>query len=189
MWSAAGPCSCLEKILGGIESRHRLDRRTEVLQGVAERVDRSPAGPALRGAWLGHALHPALTDLPIGFWTSSMVLDLVGGARSRVASRRLVGWGLVSAVPTVGAGLVDWLQLTDPRKRRVGLVHAGSNAVATSCYLMSWCSRRRGRHVTGTMLGVVGGLAATVGGFLGGHLAFGTPVAGEPDAELPAWSS
>jgi hypothetical protein len=30
------------------------------------------------GSWLGHQLHPMLTDLPIGFWTSAFALDLTG---------------------------------------------------------------------------------------------------------------
>ena len=41
-----------------------------------------PDGPvkdALSGTWLGHALHPLLTDLPIGTWTSAVLLDWLGG--------------------------------------------------------------------------------------------------------------
>ena len=30
------------------------------------------------GRWAGHALHPALSDLPIGFWSGSLLLDMVG---------------------------------------------------------------------------------------------------------------
>src|SRR5205823_5296568 len=33
----------------------------------------------LAGTWLGHPLHPVLTDLPIGFWSSSFALDVFGG--------------------------------------------------------------------------------------------------------------
>src|SRR5215470_10169211 len=31
----------------------------------------------LNGTWLGHPLHPLLTDVPIGAWTVAMLLDLI----------------------------------------------------------------------------------------------------------------
>ena len=38
-----------------------------------------PAGQqvkdALHGVWLGHPLHPVLTDVPIGAWTTALALD------------------------------------------------------------------------------------------------------------------
>src|ERR671936_876851 len=29
----------------------------------------------LHGTWLGHPLHPVLTDVPIGAWTTAVLLD------------------------------------------------------------------------------------------------------------------
>jgi uncharacterized membrane protein len=116
-------------------------------------------------------LHPALTDLPIGFWTSSMLLDIVGGRRYADAARLLVGVGVLSAVPTALTGLAD-LPTLPQSKRRVAVVHAASNALATLLYLKSWSLRRRHR-VTGIGIGFVAATAATIGGYLGGWLAFG----------------
>ena len=124
-----------------------------------------------RGGPLGHPLHPALTDLPIGFWTSSFVLDIVGGRRYAGASRALLGVGVITAVPTVVAGLADLPALT-ARKRRVAVVHAGSNAVATLLYAKSWALRRHHR-IVGVGIGLAAATTATVGGYLGGWLAFG----------------
>jgi uncharacterized membrane protein len=124
-----------------------------------------------RGKPLGHPLHPALTDLPIGFWTSSFLLDLLLLRRFAAASRTLVGAGVLSAIPTVVAGLADVPSL-DQHKRRVVVVHAGANALATSLYAASWSLRRR-RHLAGVMVGLAAAAAATVGGYLGGWLAFG----------------
>ena len=45
----------------------------------------------LRGAWLGHTVHPLLTDLVLGTWTSATLLDLCGGAGSQAAAQRLIG--------------------------------------------------------------------------------------------------
>ena len=45
----------------------------------------------LRGEWLGHAVHPILTDLVIGSWTSASLLDLVGGRLPPVPPRSSSG--------------------------------------------------------------------------------------------------
>lgn len=124
----------------------------------------------LQGDWLGHALHPLMTDLPVGFWTSSMVLDLAGGRQMRPASQRLVGLGLASAVPTAVTGLAEWGS-AGQREQRVGVVHAAANAVGVGLYAASYRARRRRQHVRGVLFGLAGGTAATVGGYLGGHLA------------------
>ena len=161
------------------------------------RCARWPAGsptvrqaPLLRGDPLGHALHPMLTDLPIGFFTSSFLLDLVGGRQARKASQRLIGIGLISLVPTAAAGLVDWESIPDAPRRRAGAAHAAFNSAAGFLYLGSWWQRRQDHHLRGVGLGLAGATLATVGGFLGGHLAFaqhaGVGERGEPDtpAEL-----
>jgi len=49
----------------------------------------------MSGVWLGHALHPIMTDIPIGAWTSSVVLDWTGGRDSRSAADRLVLTGVL----------------------------------------------------------------------------------------------
>ena len=128
--------------------------------------------PALAGDWLGHPLHPLLTDLAIGFWTSSWVLDLIGGRRGSRAATLLVGLGVASAAPTVASGLVDWRGM-DERKQRVGVVHAAANATATALYAASFVQRCRGQRARGIATGMVAAGVATVGGYLGGHLAFG----------------
>ncbi len=136
---------------------------------VRDALDRQPLKDALSGTWLGHPLHPLLTDLPIGFWTSAFTLDLVGGRSTRRAATHLVAWGVASAIPTALAGAADWGDTTGPA-RRVGLVHAAANTTALACYAASWWSRVRGRHGRGVALGLAGATAATVGGYLGGHL-------------------
>src|SRR3954449_5369192 len=72
-----------------IERNGRLDVPARLLDRVAGRLDGGAAGPWLRGEWLGHALHPLLTDLPLGCWLSAGVLDVLGGRGARHASQRL----------------------------------------------------------------------------------------------------
>lgn len=157
------------------ETHHdqRLDPAVEGLRRTARAV--LPDGEvtdALRGRQLGHALHPALTDLPIGFWTGAWLLDLFGGRRSRPAADAFVGLGVLCALPTAATGLADWTRL--PREeQRTGIVHLAANLTATFLYTASFLHRRRGQRIRGVVLGMAGAAAATAGGYLGGHLAFG----------------
>jgi nitrite reductase/ring-hydroxylating ferredoxin subunit/uncharacterized membrane protein len=160
----------LSRAVGRLATDERLDGVAGPAGDVVRHaLDRQPLKDVLSGTWLGHPLHPLLTDLPIGFWTSAFMLDLLGGKRSRRASTQLVAWGVMSAVPTAVTGAADWGDTIGPG-RRIGLVHAAANSTALVCYTASWWSRVRGRHARGVALGLVGATAATVGGYLGGHL-------------------
>jgi uncharacterized membrane protein len=126
-------------------------------------------GSVLRGDWLGHAVHPMLTDVVLGTWTSANVLDLVGGRDASPAAQRLIGTGLLMAGPTAWTGWAEW-SAAGPRDKRVGLVHAVTNGLVIGAYAASWVARRRGRHGTGVRLGLAGAALSGVGAYLGGHL-------------------
>jgi nitrite reductase/ring-hydroxylating ferredoxin subunit/uncharacterized membrane protein len=169
-----------------LEAVAALDRLAEPVHGVVARLlPRGRLKDALHGVWLGHPLHPLLTDLPIGFWTSGFVLDLAGGRRSRSAADTLIALGVVSALPTAAAGIADWSEL-DPPERRTGIVHATANVTATALYGVSVLARRRGRRGTGVVLAMAGATAATIGGFLGGHLTFRRASGVNHAADAPA---
>ena len=72
-------------------------------------------------------------------------------------------------------GWASWLRLP-PELKRTGVVHAGANSIATALYAASWRARRRGDRWRGIRLAHAGATVATLGAFLGGHLAFGTDV-------------
>ncbi len=120
-----------------------------------------------------------LVQLPIGFWTSAWVLDLAGQGRTKVA-RDLVGLGVLTAIPAVASGVSDWID-TDGAEARVGLMHATANATALACFSVSWWRRRGGRH-GGLFWSMAGATVATVGGFLGGHLAYSLGVGVDTNA-------
>jgi uncharacterized membrane protein len=156
-----------------IEANDRLDGPAAAYEKLATAVVRpGPVESVLTGRWMGHAAHPMMTDLPIGFWTSSFVLDLVGGKASRAASDRLLFLGIASAIPTAATGLAEYLG-TDRESRRVGVVHANANTVGLALYTASYVARKRGHRGKGIALALAGSALATVGGFLGGHLAIG----------------
>jgi nitrite reductase/ring-hydroxylating ferredoxin subunit/uncharacterized membrane protein len=141
-------------------------------------VPKGPVKDALSGTPLGHALHPFLTDLPIGTWTSATLLDVVGGRAARPAAERLIAAGVLAAVPTAASGLNDWADTTpaDDGVRRMGAVHAVANVAALGLYAASLAARRRDRHGRGVAFGLAGIGALTVGGHLGGHLSYAKAV-------------
>jgi len=150
------------------------------LDAVAAPLGRGEARRWLSGELLGHPLHPMLTDLPIGFWTSSMFLDLTAPRSGSKASRRLIAVGLLSAVPAAMAGLSDVTTIKDPAVRAKGALHAALNGGAVVCYGASWVMRHRNIH-RGKVVAMVGGVLATAAGYLGGQLAFpSAPADAEP---------
>ena len=151
--------------------------RTKVLDGTAKTVSGWVAAAtrptwiknALSGSWLGHQLHPMLTDLPIGAWGAAVALDLTGGEQSADAARRLVGLGILASAPTALSGASDWSS-TRGADKRVGLVHALMNAVASVLQAGSWIARRSGHRRTGVALSALGLGLTFSSAYLGGHL-------------------
>lgn len=148
------------------------------LDGIANRVgrlvrlDAGSAKDLLSGTWLGHPLHPLLTDVTVGAWSSSIVLDGLLQGQAERASRALVGFGVLSAVPTIVSGWSDWADTTGV-ERRIGMLHALGNVAATATFASSWFVRRLGRRGVGVGLSMVGGLIAAATAYVGGDLVYG----------------
>ena len=184
--------SPLNALVARLESVEALDgpgravgRRVRALTARGARKD------VLSGAWLGHAVHPLMTDVPIGAWTSSVLLDWIGGKDSRSASDRLIVAGVLASGLAAATGWSDWADVEerDAAVRRVGLVHAAANASATALMLGSYLARRRGARGRGKLLSLAGSAALGAGGWLGGHLSYtlGAGVtASAPAARMPA---
>src|SRR6266498_4467538 len=74
-----------------------------------------PARPGvadfLHGTWLGHPLHPVLTDIPIGAWTAALALDALDAASEddfAPGADAAIALGLAGAVGSAVTGLTDW---------------------------------------------------------------------------------
>lgn len=171
----------------GLEEATLLDGPVRALEPLIQAgFGRGTRGSLLRGEWLGHAVHPLLTDVVLGTWTSASVLDLIGGADAASSARKLVGTGLLAAGPTAWAGWAEW-SAAGSRDKRVGLVHAVTNAIAIGIYAASWIARRRGRDDTGGRLALAGAAVSGVGAYLGGHLTEARKVASRhPAYDEPA---
>jgi nitrite reductase/ring-hydroxylating ferredoxin subunit len=157
---------------------HRIERFTvlDKIAGpvaglVAKAVQPRRIRNLLSGTDLGHPAHPMLTDLPIGAWTMSALLDTAGGSSMNSAADVLIGAGILGAIPTAATGLNDWSD-TIGGERRIGVVHASANVAALSLYIASLVARLSGQRGTGKALGFAGLGALVVGAYLGGHLSF-----------------
>jgi hypothetical protein len=172
----------------GLEDATALDGPVRAVEPLVRAAfGTGTRGALLRGEWLGHAVHPVLTDLVIGTWTSATVLDLVGGRDAAASAQRLIGTGLLAVGPTAWTGWAEW-SVAGEREQRVGLVHAATNAAAIGIYAASWTARRRGRRGTGVALALAGAAVSGVGAYLGGHLIGARKVASHHPAydEAPA---
>jgi len=155
-----------------IEGFTALDKVAKPAAGlVGKAVQPRVVRNLLSGTYLGHPAHPMLTDVPIGAWTMSALLDIAGGAKAEPAADLLVGAGILSAIPTAATGLNDWSD-TIGGDRRIGAVHASANVVALSLYMASLLARRSGGRGVGKLLGLAGFGVLVAGAYLGGHLSF-----------------
>lgn len=164
---------------------HLLERGVERLAAspglgrIADLLDKAvrpvlapaPVRTALSGSWLGHRLHPAVMLAPAAAFLSAAVLDRGDDPAGQQAADRLLRLGLVAVGPTAAAGFSDWLHAGD-KARRVGVVHASSNVVATGLALAAVRARAAGRP--GVARGCIrwAALALGIGGYLGGHMSY-----------------
>jgi nitrite reductase/ring-hydroxylating ferredoxin subunit/uncharacterized membrane protein len=129
----------------------------------------------LHGTWLGHPLHPALTDVPIGAWTSAAVLDsmeLAGNDQFKSGADAAVAIGLAGALGAAVTGLTDWTG-TSNKKRKLGLMHALLNITATGLYVTSLILRGKSESRKAAISCSMAGYGVmTAAAWLGGHLVF-----------------
>lgn len=158
------------RLLRRLERTEALDRPVEAAAPLAGLlVSREPLRRFLHGDATGIPVHVILTDVPFGAWFMAQFLDLFPDDASQRSATRLVGLGVLSAVPTAVAGWAEWA-LSDHATQRVGIVHATANGVAVLIFVGSWTARVSDHHELGVRLARMGGLTLVVGGFLGGHM-------------------
>lgn len=163
----------LRPLVDALEQMSALDSAGKTVgKFVRSQLSTEPLKDAISGTWFGHAVHPPLTDVVIGSFLSASLLDLLGA--NDKAAERLVGVGLLAALPTAVTGINDWAdtEIADEAVRRVGLVHASANTSALFLYAGSLVARRKGAHGRGAMLSLAGTAVMTVGGYLGGHMSY-----------------
>lgn len=184
-------------ILSAIEKQEWLqplqDKSPEMIRKAFAAA--GPAGQvaknALHGVWLGHPLHPAITDVPLGSWTVAAALDsleMFGAAQYKAGADAAVIIGLLGAAPAALSGITDWTD-THGKPQRIGAVHGILNMGATAFYASSCVARKTQRRGLGRWLGFVGFGLLVAGEYLGGELSYsykiGVNHAPDPEGELP----
>ncbi len=158
-----------------------LDPVSDVLQHTIENMYAASGRTGqqvkntLSGTWLGHPLHPAVTDLPVGSWTASVLFDVVESATERqdfaVAADATLTLGLAGALVAAISGLNDW-HFTVDRPRRLGVAHGLLNLSSASIYGASLVLRLTGSRVWGRRLAYAAYGVALFSSWLGGELVF-----------------
>src|SRR3954464_9115175 len=132
---------------------------------------------ALHGTWLGHPVHPVLTDIPVGAWTLAMILDALDGLGAnkelQAGADFAIGFGLLGAVGSAITGTTDWSE-SDGRGKTIGLLHGLLNVAATALYTTSFFMRKQKKQrAAGVALSMLGFAVANASAYLGGHLVYG----------------
>jgi nitrite reductase/ring-hydroxylating ferredoxin subunit/uncharacterized membrane protein len=130
---------------------------------------------ALNGVWLGHPLHPVITDIPVGAWTTALLFDIACIIRRkrkyRDAAEVAIGLGIAGSALAAITGLADWKDIKG-KDRRAGIVHATLNAIVASLYTGSLIARRKRARGLGQGLGMLGWSMLLVSTWIGGELVY-----------------
>lgn len=175
-----------EAVIKAIDRQDWLEKASEAINPVI--IEAFKAGGetgqeiknALHGTWLGHPLHPVLTDIPIGAWTTAIVFDgletLSGRKEFRPGADAAVAIGLVGAVGAAITGITDWSD-TYGRGRKIGLMHGLLNTGGTLLFGASLLMRRRKKsRRAGIGLAMLGYVVTNAAAYLGGHLVAGEQI-------------
>lgn len=166
--------SAIERIpaLGENGSKVAQAIHTAVLNG-GDRARK--AVDILHGVWIGHPLHPILTDIPIGAWTIAMMCDLVAAQRGSEEAARmadtLMAIGAVAAVPTAIAGVADYSAI-DESAITTATAHGLLNSAGLVLNLVSIRDRAAGNRGRGVMLSTVAFALVNLSGWLGGEMVY-----------------
>jgi nitrite reductase/ring-hydroxylating ferredoxin subunit/uncharacterized membrane protein len=129
-----------------------------------------PIKDFLDGTWLGHPVHGAMTDLPIGALLLAVILDIVGqNAAVDIAIAATILFMLGAAV----TGAADYAD-TDGTARTRATLHATLMVVALVILLVSLGLRAGGdaNRTVAIALGIVAFLIVSAGAFVGGDVVY-----------------
>jgi nitrite reductase/ring-hydroxylating ferredoxin subunit/uncharacterized membrane protein len=129
-----------------------------------------PIKDFLNGTWLGHSVHVALTDLPIGAFTLVIVFDILGLADATLIA---LAFGIVTTVATAIAGYADYTD-TDGKARDRAALHSTLMLVALLLYLISLVTRigTAGVPAFGFALSLAGYAILIAGAYVGGDVVY-----------------
>lgn len=161
-----------------IEALPWLDDIAEVVQPkVQDAVNAGGIGVrnVLDGTPMELPLHPALTDVPMGAWSASIVfdgLDVATDSRAmRNAADATLAVGIAGGVAAAVTGLSDWRYLSGG-SRRMGMAHGLLNTVGLALNIASLLFRATGHRNAGRLAFLAGFSIVGTAAHLGGELSY-----------------
>ncbi|HTE67021.1 MAG TPA: Rieske (2Fe-2S) protein [Candidatus Binatia bacterium] len=129
----------------------------------------------LNGSWLGHSLHPVLTDVVVGGSTVAVLLEVLGwfgvsDLRTAIVWTLALTW--ISALGTIVTGLTDYKDTATGDERNVAGLHGLINIVATIAFIVAFLAYLGPGGTLGPVLLIGGYLVLSVGAYIGGHVVF-----------------
>jgi nitrite reductase/ring-hydroxylating ferredoxin subunit/uncharacterized membrane protein len=161
-----------------------------VVVGTYEKLGEAqwPIRNMLHGSFMGHPLHPMVSDVPTGAWTTAFIFDVLDVVFKRrdlsPGADTAILIGLLGGSVTAISGWADWKHTKDGTQR-AGLVHGLLNMGAAGLYLTSLLLRKGGARGLGQIVSTAGYGMVLAGAYIGGELVFDRWV-GVSRAEAPA---
>ena len=155
---------------------------------------KTPVNDFLHGTWLGHALHPVVTDIPVGAFSVTAAADAVAlfGVDASAAADFALAVGLLGSLGALVTGFAEWSDTKDEPKN-LGVAHGLANSAAFVLYLASFGLRRAKHRGAAIGFSMTAYALSAMAAYLGGELSFGlgigmkhTAPAIEPPADYVA---
>jgi nitrite reductase/ring-hydroxylating ferredoxin subunit len=129
----------------------------------------------LNGSWLGHSVHPVLTDVVVGGATVAVFLEVLGwfgvsGLRTALIWSLALTW--VAAVATIVTGLTDYKDTATGDERNVAGLHGLINIVATLAFILAFIFYLGPQGALGPAFLIGAYLVLSAGAYIGGHVVF-----------------
>ena len=131
-----------------------------------------PLKDVLNGVWLGHPVHPAVTDVPVGALTAGVLLDLAG---QRKAADIVTATGVAAMVTSAATGAADAVDAYG-RPQVQATVHASIMVASLTAYLASLAVRaaRPSWRLLAVSFALLGYAGVAAGAYVGGELVYGS---------------
>jgi nitrite reductase/ring-hydroxylating ferredoxin subunit/uncharacterized membrane protein len=129
-----------------------------------------PIKDFLDGTWLGHPVHAAVTDVPIGALTVSLIADLIGQPLVADVSMLI---GVLAMVASAATGLADYADV-DGTARDRATVHGTLMTITLVIYALSLVIRagHPADRLAPIVLAIVGYLLLSLAAAIGGDLVY-----------------
>ncbi|MDA8201771.1 MAG: Rieske (2Fe-2S) protein [Chloroflexi bacterium] len=132
-----------------------------------------PLKDMLNGVWLGHPVHPAVTDVPVGALMAGAVLDMAGLERAADIALATAVAGMAASAATGAADAVD----AYGRPQVQATVHASIMGASLTACLLSLglrATKSRALRPIAVALSLAGYAGVAAGAYVGGELTYGS---------------